>query len=80
VFAGAGRHAWLGAAIVGAYALLMALPFLVPALVVPARSSALSEHLATVRPTLDHSAGLSLVAIGALVIPISLISGMAGKW
>jgi hypothetical protein len=33
-----------------------------------------------VRPTLDHSAGLSLVAIGALVIPISLISGMAGKW
>jgi hypothetical protein len=58
----------------------MALPFLVPTLVAPARSVALSNHLDTVRPTLETAAGLSLVAIGALVIPIGLISGMAGRW
>jgi cytochrome c biogenesis protein CcdA len=80
VFAGAGRHAWLGVAIVGAYAVLMALPFLVPTLIAPARSAALSDHLDTVRPTLERAAGLSLVTIGALVVPISLISGMAGRW
>jgi cytochrome c biogenesis protein CcdA len=80
VFAGAGRHAWLGAAIVGAYAVLMALPFLVPALVAPARSAALADHLETVRPVLDRSAGLSLVTIGALVIPICVIAGVTGTW
>ncbi len=80
VFAGAGRHAWLGAAIVGAYAVLMALPFLVPALLAPERSASLSEHLATVRPALDRSAGLSLVALGALVIPVCLVAGVSGAW
>jgi hypothetical protein len=29
---------------------------------------------------LENAAGLSLVTIGALVIPISLISGLAGRW
>jgi cytochrome c biogenesis protein CcdA len=80
VFAGAGRHAWLGAAIVGAYAVLMALPFLVPALVAPARSAALGDHLAAVRPALELSAGLSLVTLGALIVPISVIAGVSGKW
>ena len=80
VFAGAGRHAWLGAAIVGAYALLMAVPFLVPALLAPERSASLSGYLATVRPALDRSAGLSLVALGALVIPVCLVAGVSGAW
>jgi cytochrome c biogenesis protein CcdA len=80
VFAGAGRHAWLGAAIVGAYALLMALPFLVPALLAPERTASLSEYLATARPVLDRSAGLSLVALGALVIPVCLVAGATGAW
>jgi cytochrome c biogenesis protein CcdA len=80
VFAGAGRHAWLGAAIVGVYAVLMALPFLVPALLAPERSASLSGYLATVRPALDRSAGLSLVALGALVVPICLVAGLSGAW
>jgi cytochrome c biogenesis protein CcdA len=80
VFAGAGRHAWLGAAIVGAYAVLMAVPFLVPALLAPERSASLSGHLATVRPALDRSAGLSLVALGALVVPVCLVAGVTGVW
>jgi cytochrome c biogenesis protein CcdA len=80
VFAGAGRHAWLGAAIVAAYAVLMALPFLVPTLLAPARSASLSGYLATVRPTLDRSAGLSLVALGALVVPVCLVAGASGAW
>ena len=80
VFAGAGRHAWLGAAIVGVYAVLMALPFLVPGLLAPERSRSLSGHLATVRPVLDRSAGLSLVALGALVVPVCLVAGVSGAW
>lgn len=80
VFAGAGRHAWLGAAIVGAYAVLMALPFLVPALLAPARSASLSDYLTTVGPTLERSVGLSLVALGALVVPVCLVAGVSGAW
>jgi cytochrome c biogenesis protein CcdA len=80
VFAGAGRHAWLGAAIVGGYAVLMALPFLVPALLAPQRLASLSRYLATVRPALDRSAGLSLVALGALVVPVCLVAGVSGAW
>jgi cytochrome c biogenesis protein CcdA len=80
VFAGAGRHAWLGAAIVGAYALLMALPFMVPALLAPERSASLSGYLSTVRPALDLSSGLSLVALGALVVPVCLVAGVSGAW
>ncbi len=80
VFAGAGRHAWLGAAIVGLYAVLMALPFLVPALLAPNRSAALGEHLGTVRPGLERAAGLALVVLGALVIPVCLAAGVSGSW
>jgi cytochrome c biogenesis protein CcdA len=80
VFAGAGRHAWLGSAIVGAYAVLMALPFLMPALLAPERSASLSEYLATARPALDRSAGLSLVALGALVVPVCVVAGLSGAW
>jgi cytochrome c biogenesis protein CcdA len=80
VFAGAGAHPWVGSAIVGAYAVLMALPFVVPTLLVPARSAGLADHLGTVRPALESSVGLSLVAIGALLVPISLIVGFTGAW
>jgi cytochrome c biogenesis protein CcdA len=80
VFAGAGRHAWLGAAIVGSYAVLMAVPFLVPVLLAPARSAALADHLGAVRGVLESSVGWSLLAIGALIVPVSLIVGLTGAW
>jgi cytochrome c biogenesis protein CcdA len=77
VFAGAAQHAWAGAALVMLYALAMAAPFLVPVLLAPARWEALGERLAEQKPALDRGAGAALVAVGAVVVPAGILSGLA---
>jgi hypothetical protein len=52
----------------------------VPALLAPERSASLSGYLANVGPALSRSAGLSLVALGALVVPVCVVAGMSGAW
>ena len=77
VFAGAADHAWLGAGLVMLYALAMATPFLAPVLLAPAQWQALGERLAESKPALDRGAGAALIAIGLVVVPVGLLSGLA---
>jgi len=77
VFAGASDRAWTGAALVMLYAVTMATPFLAPVLLAPDHWQALGERLAENKPALDRGAGAALIAIGAVVVPAGLLSGLA---
>ena len=77
VFAGAADRAWAGAALVMLYALTMAAPFLLPVLLAPEQWQVLGERVAERKPALDRGAGAALIAIGAVVIPAGLLSGLA---
>jgi cytochrome c biogenesis protein CcdA len=77
VFAGASDSAWAGAGLVMLYAVTMATPFLLPVLLAPDHWQALGDRLAESKPALDRGAGAALVAIGAVVVPAGLLSGLA---
>ncbi len=77
VFAGATRHPAAGAALVMAYAVAMATPFLLPVLLAPAAWGAFGDRLVEDKPALDRAAGVALVGLGAVVIPFGLASALA---
>jgi len=78
VFAGATHAAWTGAALVLAYAVAMAAPFVAPVLVAPARWQAFAAAAGDGKPALDRGAGIALVGIGALVVPVGVLAALAG--
>ncbi len=76
VFAGAADRFWLAGALVLAYAVTMAAPFLVPALLAPERVRALDDRLAASRATLDRASAVGLVAIGLVIVPAGVVGAL----
>lgn len=74
VFAGAADRFWLAGLLVLAYALVMAVPFVAPALLAPEQVRRLDERLTSSGPLLDRVSAIGLVAIGLAIVP----AGVAG--
>jgi cytochrome c biogenesis protein CcdA len=69
VIAGGTRSFALGAGLVAAYAVLMALPFLTPAFVAPSTYADLGSVAARVSPRVERVTGLVLVAVSIALLP-----------
>jgi cytochrome c biogenesis protein CcdA len=77
VFAGAADHAALGAGLVMLYALAMAAPFVAPVLLAPRQWQRLGDRLVEGKPALDRGAGVALVGLGVVVVPVGLLSALS---
>jgi cytochrome c biogenesis protein CcdA len=69
VIAGGTHSFTLGAALVAAYAVLMALPFLAPAFVAPSTYAELGAVAGTLAPRVERVTGLVLVGVSVALIP-----------
>jgi cytochrome c biogenesis protein CcdA len=72
VLAGGTRSFWLASGLVVAYAVLMALPFLGPALLAPATYERLGAEAGRLAPALGHATGVALVALGVVLVPVGV--------
>ena len=73
VFAGAASRFWLAGALVLAYAVTMAAPFVVPALLAPDRVRELDARLSSNGPALDRASAVGLIAVGVLIVPAGVV-------
>ncbi len=72
VLAGGTRSAWLGTALVLAYAVMMVLPTLVVALITPETSERLAERAHRLAPAVETTTGLMLVGLGIVLVPAAI--------
>lgn len=75
--AGATASPVAGSLLVAAYAVTMTLPFLLPVLLAPARYVVLADRVAHDGPQLRTATGVSLVALGVLLVPVAVLLAAA---
>lgn len=73
VLAGATGVFWLGSGLVLVYAITMALPFLLPALLAPDTYAAASNRMQKLAPQTEKATGLMLVGLGIMLVPLSVL-------
>jgi cytochrome c biogenesis protein CcdA len=74
VLAGATGTFGLGAALVLAYAGVMVLPFLLPALLAPRTYRAVVDRVGELGPLLARATGAGLVALGVALVPVAVLT------
>jgi cytochrome c biogenesis protein CcdA len=72
VLAGGTRSFWVASGLVLAYAVLMAVPFLGPALLAPATYERLGAEAGRLGPALGRATGVALVALGVVLVPVGI--------
>jgi len=73
VLAGATGIFWLGSSLVMLYALMMAVPFLLPALLSAETYASITERIQSISPQLERATGMVLVGLGVLLMPVSVL-------
>lgn len=70
VLAGGSRHFAVGAGIVAAYAVVMAIPFLAPAVVAPDTYAQVGAKANSIAPMVERTTGFMLVGLSVALIPV----------